>query len=160
MRHQHVLFWGGLRGALALALALGLPAGLPQRDDIVTVAFAVVAFSVFAQGLTMGPLLRRLGELNGGRPAIYSDEFIGVSTCSKHRSPLLKRVMNRALAARCRYATLGCIVGASDVRNNDTQVKWSDLSMRTWLRDCQATAQTCLGQERRERRSPAAGRRN
>jgi Na+:H+ antiporter len=63
MRHQHVLFWGGLRGALALALALGLPQGLPHRDDIVTVAFAVVAFSIFAQGLTMTPLLRRLGQL-------------------------------------------------------------------------------------------------
>ena len=63
MPHQHVLFWGGLRGALALALALGLPAGMPQANEIVRVTFAVVAFSVFVQGLTMGPLLRRLGEV-------------------------------------------------------------------------------------------------
>ncbi len=63
MRHQHVLFWGGLRGALALALALGLPPDLPRRNDIVTVSFAVVAFSVFAQGLTMTPLLRMLSQL-------------------------------------------------------------------------------------------------
>ena len=62
MRHQHVLFWGGLRGALALALALGLPANLPLHDQIVTVSFAVVAFSIFAQGLTMGPLLRKLSD--------------------------------------------------------------------------------------------------
>jgi Na+:H+ antiporter len=61
--HQHVLFWGGLRGALALALALGLPADFPQRDAVVTVTFGVVAFSIFAQGLTMTPLLRRLGQL-------------------------------------------------------------------------------------------------
>jgi CPA1 family monovalent cation:H+ antiporter len=61
--HQHVLFWGGLRGALALALALGLPQAVPHRDEIITVAFAVVAFSVFVQGLTMTPLLRRLGQL-------------------------------------------------------------------------------------------------
>ena len=32
MRHQHVLFWGGLRGALALALSLSVPAELPRRD--------------------------------------------------------------------------------------------------------------------------------
>lgn len=63
--HQHVLFWGGLRGALALALALGLPPSVPRHDDIVTVSFAVVAFSIFAQGLTMRPLMRRLGELQG-----------------------------------------------------------------------------------------------
>jgi CPA1 family monovalent cation:H+ antiporter len=63
LRHQHVLVWGGLRGALALALALSLPEYIRQREIIVTITFAVVAFSVFAQGLTMMPLLRRLGEL-------------------------------------------------------------------------------------------------
>jgi CPA1 family monovalent cation:H+ antiporter len=62
-RHQHILFWGGLRGALALALALALPDNLPLRDTIVTITFAVVAFSVFAQGLTITPLLRRLGQI-------------------------------------------------------------------------------------------------
>ena len=66
-QHQHALFWGGLRGALALALALGLPAEVPGRNLIITVSFAVVAFSIFVQGLTMPPLLRALGEIR--RPA-------------------------------------------------------------------------------------------
>lgn len=59
-RDQHVLFWGGLRGALALALALALPPDLPQHDTVITLTFAVVAFSVFAQGLTITPLLHWL----------------------------------------------------------------------------------------------------
>jgi CPA1 family monovalent cation:H+ antiporter len=63
MKHQHLLVWGGLRGAVALALALGLPPEIPHREKIVTVSFAVVAFSVFAQGLTMAPFGRRLGEI-------------------------------------------------------------------------------------------------
>ena len=58
---QHVLFWGGLRGALALALALALPADLPDREAIITLTYSVVVFSVFVQGLTITPLLRRLG---------------------------------------------------------------------------------------------------
>jgi CPA1 family monovalent cation:H+ antiporter len=58
--YQHVLFWGGLRGALALALALALPAGIPERAEIIVTAFAVVAFSIFVQGLTMPALIRRL----------------------------------------------------------------------------------------------------
>ncbi len=66
-RHQHILVWGGLRGALGLALALGLPDNIPHRDAIITVTFAVVAFSIFAQGLTMTPLLRRMGELPARR---------------------------------------------------------------------------------------------
>jgi monovalent cation:H+ antiporter, CPA1 family len=63
LRHQHVLFWGGLRGALALALALALPPEMPRRESIVTASFAVVAFSVFAQGLSLTPLLRYFGEI-------------------------------------------------------------------------------------------------
>jgi CPA1 family monovalent cation:H+ antiporter len=65
MKHQHILLWGGLRGAVALALALGLPPEIPQRKEIVTISFAVVAFSVFAQGLTITPFLRRMGEIPG-----------------------------------------------------------------------------------------------
>ena len=62
-RHQHVLFWGGLRGGLALALALGLPPDVPHRETIISVSFVVVSFSIFVQGLTMTPLLRRMGEM-------------------------------------------------------------------------------------------------
>jgi len=62
-KHQFVLFWGGLRGALALALAVGLPAWVPNRGTIISVTFAVVAFSIFVQGLSMTPLLRRIGEI-------------------------------------------------------------------------------------------------
>ena len=62
--HQHVLFWGGLRGALALALALGLPPELEYREQIITAAFGVVAFSIFVQGVTMTPLLQRLQVLS------------------------------------------------------------------------------------------------
>jgi len=61
--HQHILFWGGLRGALALALALGLPENIQHREQIITAAFGVVAFSIFVQGLTMTPLLKWLKEI-------------------------------------------------------------------------------------------------
>jgi CPA1 family monovalent cation:H+ antiporter len=58
---QHVLWWGGLRGALGLALALSLPDSLPMRDLIVVATFGVVAFSIVVQGLTMPLLMRALG---------------------------------------------------------------------------------------------------
>ena len=64
LREQHVLWWGGLRGALGLALALSLPPTLPLRHEIVVVTFGVVAFSIVVQGLTMPFLLQRLGFLS------------------------------------------------------------------------------------------------
>jgi CPA1 family monovalent cation:H+ antiporter len=61
LRWQHVLNWGGLRGAIALALALSLPTSLgPGRDQIQIMAFGVVLFSLLVQSTTMKPLLRRL----------------------------------------------------------------------------------------------------
>lgn len=58
---QNVLFWGGLRGALALALALTVPPSVAERGPIILSAFVVVAFSIFVQGLTMPWLVNRLG---------------------------------------------------------------------------------------------------
>lgn len=68
LRYQHVLFWGGLRGALALALALALPPEIAERHEIVVAAFAVVAFSIFVQGLTMPWLIHRLRLAPSARP--------------------------------------------------------------------------------------------
>jgi len=62
-RHQHILFWGGLRGALALALALGLPSQLAYREEIIATVFGIVIFSIFVQGLTIKPLLRGLNSV-------------------------------------------------------------------------------------------------
>lgn len=63
MAEQHVLFWGGLRGALGLALALSLPTTLPLRGAVVVATFIVVTFSVVVQGLTMPALMRHVGLL-------------------------------------------------------------------------------------------------
>jgi monovalent cation:H+ antiporter, CPA1 family len=59
-----VLTWGGLRGGISVALALSLPAS-PYRDILVTVTYVVVVFSVLVQGLTVGPLVRKLVPCSG-----------------------------------------------------------------------------------------------
>jgi len=61
LRWQHVIVWGGLRGALALALALSLDGGFPDRALLLDLTFGVVVFSIAVQGLTMKPLLKILG---------------------------------------------------------------------------------------------------
>lgn len=63
LTYQHIMVWGGLRGALALALALGLPNDMVYRSQIITVTFVVVGFSIVVQGITITPLLRHFGIL-------------------------------------------------------------------------------------------------
>jgi len=62
MRYKHILYWGGLRGAISLALALSLPESLgDQRAIIQSMAFGVVLFTLLVQGSTMKPLINRMG---------------------------------------------------------------------------------------------------
>ncbi len=58
---RHILFWGGLRGALSLALALTLPLNLPNRELLQTMAYGVVLFTLLAQGTTIQFILKKLG---------------------------------------------------------------------------------------------------
>jgi CPA1 family monovalent cation:H+ antiporter len=58
---RHVLFWGGLRGAISLALALGIPVALVERELLESMTFGVLLFTLLVQGTTVQFLLDRLG---------------------------------------------------------------------------------------------------
>jgi monovalent cation/hydrogen antiporter len=60
-RETTVVGWAGMRGAVSLAAALALPQSFPQRDLVVFLAFAVIVATLVGQGLTLPPLIRRLG---------------------------------------------------------------------------------------------------
>ena len=56
---DHVVFWSGLRGAIALAAALSLPADFPQRDLLQEISLGIVLLTLVAQGATAGFVVRR-----------------------------------------------------------------------------------------------------
>jgi monovalent cation:H+ antiporter, CPA1 family len=62
-QEQTILWWGGLRGSVAIALALSLPVSLPERESIIATVFGVVLFTLLVQGLTVKPLLEKLNLL-------------------------------------------------------------------------------------------------
>jgi CPA1 family monovalent cation:H+ antiporter len=75
--YQHVLFWGGLRGAISLALALSLPATLADRDLLRVMAFGVVLFTLLGQGTTMQFLVKKLGLVQRAEEKLEFDRRHG-----------------------------------------------------------------------------------
>jgi CPA1 family monovalent cation:H+ antiporter len=58
--YRAVMFWGGLRGAVALAIVLSLPP-FPERETLVALVMGAVLFTLLVQGLTIEPLVKWLG---------------------------------------------------------------------------------------------------
>jgi monovalent cation/hydrogen antiporter len=61
-----VLGWSGMRGGVSLAAALALPltaAGhaFPDRSEVILIAYITIAATLVIPGLTLSPLVRRLG---------------------------------------------------------------------------------------------------
>ncbi|NIP27246.1 MAG: sodium:proton antiporter, partial [Phycisphaerae bacterium] len=61
---RHVMYWGGLRGAISLALALtltGATFGQDVAQELKLMTFGVVLFTLIVQGISIAPLIRHLG---------------------------------------------------------------------------------------------------
>lgn len=57
---QNALFLGNIKGSLSMALALSIPLDLPGREEIITLVFGAVLFSLIGQGLSLPWLVKRL----------------------------------------------------------------------------------------------------
>jgi len=58
--YRHVMFWGGLRGAVALALTMSMPKTIEYRMEIIGITLGVVLFTLFIQGTTTRGLMNKL----------------------------------------------------------------------------------------------------
>jgi CPA1 family monovalent cation:H+ antiporter len=71
-REAAVAAWAGMRGVVTVATPLALPqtteggAPFPFRDEVVLVALLVVIVTLVLQGLTLAPVIRRLGVATSG----------------------------------------------------------------------------------------------
>jgi len=70
-----VVVWAGLRGALTIALVLGLPPATPERELMTSMAFGIVLFTLVVQGLTLPPLVRRVGLTRQGAPEASAADY-------------------------------------------------------------------------------------
>ncbi|XP_022246192.1 sodium/hydrogen exchanger 3-like isoform X2 [Limulus polyphemus] len=79
---QFIMAYGGLRGAVAFALVLVVSEKyIPSKSMMVTTIIVVVYFTVFLQGMTIGPLVR----------------FLNVATSNKTKPSMNERLHTRLI---------------------------------------------------------------
>ncbi len=61
MGERHIMWWGGLKGGLAIAIVLSIPLDMPGRESILYITLGVVLFSLLINASTIRPLMQRLG---------------------------------------------------------------------------------------------------
>jgi monovalent cation/hydrogen antiporter len=116
-RERIVVGWAGMRGAVALAAALAVPlrtdsgAPFPERDLIIFLAFVVILVTLVGQGLTLGPLINRLGVVDDGE-----EDREEVAARVRVAEAALARLEELEGAEWVRDETLGRVRGLYDYR--------------------------------------------
>jgi CPA1 family monovalent cation:H+ antiporter len=61
MGERHIMWWGGLKGGLAIAIVLSVPEELPGRQMLVELTLGIVLFTLLINAPTIRPLIKLLG---------------------------------------------------------------------------------------------------
>jgi CPA1 family monovalent cation:H+ antiporter len=77
MGERHIMWWGGLKGGLAIAVVLSIPADLPERQFLFEVTLGVVLFTLLVSAPTIRPLMHFLGlsEFSRGEELEYRNSL-------------------------------------------------------------------------------------
>lgn len=92
---QHIMWWGGLKGGLAIAIVLALPENLAGRQLLLDMTLGVVVFTLLINAPTIKPLMNKLG-LND----LDSDELAQLEQGKLHSRIYANHVMQRMKKAR------------------------------------------------------------
>ncbi|TKC36289.1 hypothetical protein EI555_006419, partial [Monodon monoceros] len=76
IKDQCIIFYSGVRGAGSFSLAFLLPLSLfPRKKMFVTATLVVIYFTVFIQGITIGPLVRYLDVRKTNKKESINEEL-------------------------------------------------------------------------------------
>ena len=57
---RHIMWWGGLKGGLAIAIVLSIPESLPGRELLINLTLGVVVFTLIVNAWSIRPLMHFL----------------------------------------------------------------------------------------------------
>jgi len=116
---RHIMWWGGLKGGLAIAIALSIPSEVAGRDLLLDLTVGVVLFSLLVNAPTIRPLIHGLGidrlsryEQAELKHALVHAEDNAARVLEKfQRGGLLPRGTQELIRRRCRQVFAGDSTG-------------------------------------------------
>ena len=116
LRERHIMFWGGLKGGLAIAIVLSLPEDLPGRDILINLTLGVVLFTLLVNAPTIRPMIRKLGldQLDDNERAELKR---GISDAMLGAEEMLDRFSDAGLLSKANQHTVMN-------RTNDMLMSW------------------------------------
>jgi CPA1 family monovalent cation:H+ antiporter len=145
LSYRHIMFWGGLRGAISLALALSLTGDIfgdevAQEFQLMTIS--VVLFTLLVQGTTIGPLLRRLGLADRSKEQREQERQQALLYATRAGSRELDRLFDDGMLS------LEVWEAITEVYRDD--IRLGDQALRELLIDYPELEQTMILQARRD----------
>ncbi|MDH3537900.1 MAG: cation:proton antiporter, partial [Gammaproteobacteria bacterium] len=76
---RHIMWWGGLKGGLAIAVVLSIPSDLPERQMLFEITLGIVLFTLLFSAPTIRPLMHLLGlnRISRGESLEYRNSLHG-----------------------------------------------------------------------------------
>jgi CPA1 family monovalent cation:H+ antiporter len=116
---KHILFWGGLRGAITLALALSLPessALAGARGTLQAMAFGIVLFTLLVQGASTHWLVRRLKLVQRSESQNEYELRHARYVAGRAAYDYLRRITQQGLISEHAWQTLSPVMQAQNDR--------------------------------------------
>jgi len=58
INEQHIMWWGGLKGGLAIAIVLSIPHAVPERELLISLTLGVVMYTLLVNAPSIRPLIK------------------------------------------------------------------------------------------------------
>lgn len=96
---RHIMWWGGLKGGLAIAIVLSIPDSLPGKELLINLTLGVVLFTLLINAPSIRPLINWLG-INEMDPYEKAELKLGIDTAQEGANQILSRFLNAKILSR------------------------------------------------------------
>jgi NhaP-type Na+/H+ and K+/H+ antiporter len=129
---RHIMWWGGLKGGLAIAVVLSIPADLPERQFLFDLTIGVVLFTLLISAPTIKPLMEHLGmnRLSDGENLELRSSLINAR--SKSNTYMSKLLQSKAVPESATDSLSGKFDRPSRWAGSMRKAK-NMMMMSTWL---------------------------